>query len=112
MFEEMKHHKEDLMCYQVTMLKEKPKNLYGNKMVRKKLQVGHGVVLYKSQWKGLLGKWKYINFGPFIMSEVFAGGAVELINPRDACIFVVKGEKLRSYGGSENASEKVSLMLA
>ncbi|KAI5418878.1 hypothetical protein KIW84_043191 [Lathyrus oleraceus] len=39
------------------------------------------------------------------------GVAVEIIDPGDAHIFVVKGEKLRTYGGSKNASGKVSLML-
>lgn len=44
------------------------------------------------------------------MNEVFASRAVEVIDPRDACTFVVKREKLRSHGGQENASEKFSLM--
>lgn len=49
-------------------------------MVIMKFKVGDEVVLYKSRWKGLLGKWK-----------------AQIADPDDAHTFVVKGKKLRSY---------------
>lgn len=93
------------------MVKGKPKKLYRKNMVRNVFQIGHEVVLYKYHWKGFLCKCKSRKSGPFIVNQVFIGGAVELSDPKYACTFVVKGEKLRSYGESENTSEKVCLML-
>lgn len=57
-------------------------------------------------------KWKSRINGPFIVNEVFAGGAIEVVDLGDAHTFFMKGEKLRSYGGCENASKKASQMLA
>lgn len=93
------------------MTNEKPKKLYGKKRVRKEFHVGQRVVLIKSRWKGFLGKWKSRNSAPFIVNKVFVGGVVELCDPREMYTFVVRENKLRSYGKSENASEKVYLML-
>lgn len=68
-------------------------------------------MFYKCRWKGVLGKWKTRTSSPFIVREVFASGVVQIINPREGHTFIEKEEKLRSYEGSENALEKVSLML-
>lgn len=58
--------------------------------------MGHEVALYKSHCKGLLSKWKFRSFGPFIVNKVFVGGALELTDPEDAHTFVVKGNKLNT----------------
>lgn len=79
-------------------------------MVRKKFQACQEIVLYKSRWKSLIGKWKSRFYGPFLVNEVFAGGAVQVIDHGYECTFVMKGQKLR-YEGRKNASEKVPSML-
>lgn len=70
-------------------------------MIRKEFPLGQKDMFYKSRRKGLLGKWKSRKFGLFIVSEVFAGGTVELIGLEYVRTFIMKGKKLRSYGGSE-----------
>lgn len=60
----------------------------------------------------VLGMWKAINFGPFIVNKDFAGGAGELKGPEDSQAFIEKRKKLRIYTGSENALKKVYMMLA
>lgn len=94
------------------MMKERMKNLNEKKLVRKEFQVGQKVLLYKSRWKRLLGKWKAGKFGPFIVNKVLAYGVVEIKDPGDSRTCIVKGNKLRTYVGSENASEKFSLILS
>lgn len=69
-------------------------------MIRKEFHVGQEVGLYKSRWKGLLDNWECIKSCPFTLSEFFAGGTIELIDPGDTRTFIVKGDKLKSYGVS------------
>lgn len=59
----------------------------------------------------MLGKKKTRSSGSFIMNKVFAGGTVKLTDIGNAQTFILKGSKLKTYGESKNASEKVSLML-
>lgn len=81
-------------------------------MVRKELQVGHKVLLYKSCLRRLLGRLNSRAYGPYIVNKVNTGGLVEVKDPKDSRVFTLKGRRWKVYSGGEKASEKVSLMLS
>ena len=77
--------------------KEKPK-AYHDKMTRgKSFQVGQKVLLFHSRLKLFPGKLRSCWVGPFIVTNVFAHGAVEIKSEKTGKEFKVNGHRLKPY---------------
>ncbi|XP_062025882.1 uncharacterized protein LOC133742218 [Rosa rugosa] len=77
--------------------KEKTK-AYHDKMIRgKSFQVGQKVLLFHSRLKLFPGKLRSRWVGPFIVTNVFAHGAVEIKSEKTGKEFKVNGHRLKPY---------------
>ncbi|XP_017416450.1 uncharacterized protein LOC108327237 [Vigna angularis] len=77
--------------------KEKTKNFHDSSIVRKDFEVGQQVLLYNSRL-GLMGvklrsKWT----GPFVVTNVYPYGAVEIQGPSTVESFKVNGHRLKPF---------------
>ena len=76
--------------------KEKTKKFHDQKLVaRKDFKVGQKVLLYKSKLGDMSGKLCSTWEGPYIVTEVFPYGAVEIKEESSARTFKVNGHRLR-----------------
>ncbi|XP_017413126.2 uncharacterized protein LOC108324700 [Vigna angularis] len=87
--------------------KEKTKKFHDQKLVTKKdFNIGQKVLLYKSRigpMSGkLLSKWE----GPFIVTQVFPYGAVEIKEESSDRIFKVNGHRLRIFNENQDMLNK------
>ena len=76
---------------------EKTKAFRDKKISRKNFVVGQQVLLYHSRLKLFPGKLRSHWVGPFVITNVFHHGAVEIQSPRTGKVFKVNGHRLKPF---------------
>ena len=91
--------------------KEKVKALHDKKLARKEFSVGQKVLLFNSRLKLMPGKLRSRWLGPFVVTNVFPYGAVEIKNEITEKIFKVNGHRLKPFfeGFQKHTVEEVHL---
>ncbi|CAL8993319.1 unnamed protein product [Prunus brigantina] len=79
------------------LYKEKTKQYHDKKILRKTFEKGQKVLLFNSRLKLFPGKLRSRWIGPFVITNVFDHGAVEIQNIKDGSTFKVNGHRLKSY---------------
>ncbi|XP_024195565.1 uncharacterized protein LOC112198666 [Rosa chinensis] len=77
--------------------KEKTKALHDRMISRKDFSIGQKVLLFNSRLKLFPGKLRSRWFGPFLVTNVYSHGAVEIQNLRTHDKFKVNGHRLKPY---------------
>jgi hypothetical protein len=77
--------------------KEKIKSLHDRMITRKEFNVGDKVFLYHSRLKLFLGKLCSRWIGPFVVSNVFPYGAVEITSLETNKVLNVNGHRLKPF---------------
>ena len=77
--------------------KEKTKAWHDKHILRKDLKVGEKVLLFQSRLQLFPGKLRSRWTGPYVITNVFSHGAVELLNERNGDIFKVNGHRVKPY---------------
>ncbi|KAI5324177.1 hypothetical protein L3X38_033250 [Prunus dulcis] len=79
------------------LYKEKTKQYHDKKILRKTFEKGQKVLLFNSCLKLFPGKLRSRWIGPFVITNVFDHGAVEIQNIKDGSTFKVNGHRLKPY---------------
>ena len=90
--------------------KAKTKAWHDKHIVRKHFTPGQQVLLFNSRLRLFPGKLKSRWSGPFIVTQVFPYGTIEITHP-DKGTFKVNGQRVKPYFGGEFKSENVSITL-
>jgi len=77
--------------------KEKTKSLHNRVIARKEFHVGDKVLLYHSRLKLFPRKLRSRSIGPFVVSNVFPYGAVEITSLETNKVFKVTGHRLKPF---------------
>ncbi|XP_062008347.1 uncharacterized protein LOC133725208 [Rosa rugosa] len=77
--------------------KEKTKAFHDKMITRKTFVVGQKVILFHSRLKLFPGKLRSRWVGPFVITNVFSHGAVEIRSEKTNKIFKVNGHRLKIY---------------
>jgi len=77
--------------------KEKTKLFHDQRISRKSFLVGQKVLLYHSRLKLFPGKLRSRWVGPFVVTNVFSHGAVEIQSLKTNKVFKVNGHRLKPY---------------
>jgi len=77
--------------------KEKTKSLHDQMIIRKEFNVGDKVLLYHSRLKLFPGKLHSCWIGPFVVSNVFPYGAVEITSLETNKVLKVNGHRLKPF---------------
>ncbi|KAJ9183529.1 hypothetical protein P3X46_007372 [Hevea brasiliensis] len=91
--------------------KEKTKAFHDKLILRKLFVVGQKVLLYNSILKLMRGKLHSHWIGPFVVTNVFPYGAVEIQSLRTNKVFKVNGHRLKPFyeGFQEHTVEELKL---
>jgi hypothetical protein len=81
----------------VRIYKEKTKSLHDQMLTRKEFHVGDKVLLYHSRLKLFPGKLRSRWIGPFVVSNVFPYGAVEITSFETNRVLKVNGHRLKPF---------------
>nr|GMC49048.1 Pol polyprotein [Ipomoea batatas] len=79
------------------LYKEKTKMFHDNMILRKSFEVGQKVLLYNSRLKLMPGKLRTRWIGPFVVSNVFPYGAIEIKSIDTGKVFKVNGHRLKPF---------------
>ncbi|KAL0289920.1 UNVERIFIED_CONTAM: Transposon Ty3-I Gag-Pol polyprotein [Sesamum angustifolium] len=77
--------------------KEKAKAFHDRIISRKEFNIGQKVLLFHSKLKLFPGKLRSRWIGPFIVTNVFPHGAVEIKSPTTQKVFKVNGHRLKPF---------------
>ena len=77
--------------------KEKTKRFHDSLIARKEFLVGQKVLLFNSRLKLMAGKLRSKWIGPFIVTQVFPHGAVEIKGETSNKSFKVNGHRLKHF---------------
>ncbi|RDY11492.1 hypothetical protein CR513_03837, partial [Mucuna pruriens] len=77
--------------------KKKVKEFHDNRILRKEFRVGQKVLLFNSRLKLIVGKLRFRWDGPFVVTNIFPYGAVELRDEATNRIFKVNGNQLKLF---------------
>ncbi|XP_031260929.1 uncharacterized protein LOC116119124 [Pistacia vera] len=77
--------------------KEKKEALHDKMISRKEFKVGQKVLLYHSRFHLFLGKLRSRWIGPFVITNVFPHGVVEIQNLATSKVFKVNGHRLKTF---------------
>ena len=77
--------------------KERTKRFHDSSIVRKDFEVGQQVLLYNSRLGLMGGKLRSKWTGPFVVTNVYPYGAVEIQDPSAATSFKVNGHRLKPF---------------
>ncbi|KAK4381804.1 hypothetical protein Sango_2933000 [Sesamum angolense] len=77
--------------------KEKAKAFHDRIISRKEFNIGQKVLLFHSKLKLFSGKLRSRWIGPFIVTNVFSHGAVEIKSPTTQKLFKVNGHRLKPF---------------
>ncbi|XP_017441099.1 uncharacterized protein LOC108346535 [Vigna angularis] len=77
--------------------KERTKKFHDSSIVRKDFEVGQQVLLYNSRLGLMVGKLRSKWIGPFVVTNVYPYGAVEIQSPSTAKSFKVNGHRLKPF---------------
>ncbi|KAH9679689.1 hypothetical protein KPL71_026230 [Citrus sinensis] len=96
---------------QEVFYKKKTKTFYDRMILREEFFVGQNVLLFHSKLKLFPGKLRSCWVGPFIVTNVFSHGAVEIRSLTSDKVFKVNGHRLKPFyeGFSVNIVEDVAL---
>ena len=78
------------------MYKEKTKAWHDKHLMHNELKPGQQVLLFNSRLKLFLGKLRSRWSGPFVITQVFLYGSVELLHPERGR-FKVNGQRVKIY---------------
>ena len=90
--------------------KEKTKAWHDKHILRKEFSPGQQVLLFNSRLRLFPGKLKSRWSGPFMITQVFPYGGVEVTHPEKGT-FKVNGQRLKPYFGGDFCTNKVSTAL-
>ncbi|RDX72648.1 gag-pol, partial [Mucuna pruriens] len=94
--------------------KKKVKKFHDQKILRKDFHVGQKVLLFNSRLKLIAGKLRSRWDGPFVITNIFPHGAVQLKDKHRDTTFKVIGHQIKSFyegpAPSEGDMEIISLM--
>ncbi|PIN01467.1 DNA-directed DNA polymerase [Handroanthus impetiginosus] len=85
--------------------KNKTKLFHDQIVSRKNFKVGQKILLYHSRLKLFLGKLRSRWIGPFVVTNTFTHGAVEIQSPDTGKIFKVNGHRLKPFFEGPHASQ-------
>ncbi|PIN01369.1 DNA-directed DNA polymerase [Handroanthus impetiginosus] len=85
--------------------KDKTKLFHDQVVSRKNFNVGQKVLLYHSRLKLFPGKLRSRWIGPFVITNVFTHGAVEIHSPETGKIFKVNGHRLKPFFEGPHVSQ-------
>jgi hypothetical protein len=92
------------------LFKEKVKQWYDRRILKRIFHVGEKVLLYRSRLRffagKLLSKWE----GPFIIEEVYRSGAIKIASLKDNTTQVVNGQRLKHYISGDSYNEDVDVI--
>ena len=93
------------------LYKEKTKAFHDKFILRKEFSVGQKVLLFNSRLKLMPGKLRSRWDGPFVVTNIFPHGAVEIKSEATNKVFKVNGHRLKNFyeGAQENLVEEVQL---
>ena len=77
--------------------KDKTKIFHDKMVLRKTFEVGQKVLLFDSRLRLFPGKLRSRWCGPFVVTNIFPHGAVEIQNPKTGNNFKVNGHRLKPY---------------
>ena len=77
--------------------KEKTKAFHDKMISRKQFQIGDKVLLYNSRLRFMPGKLRSRWLGPFVVSNIFPFGAVEIKSETTNKVFKVNGHRLKHF---------------
>ncbi|XP_058776313.1 uncharacterized protein LOC131650626 [Vicia villosa] len=77
--------------------KEKTKHFHDKMISRKEFSVGQQVLLFNSRLKLMAGKLRSKWIGPFVVTNVFPHGAVEIKSAGTDKVFKVNGQRLKLF---------------
>ncbi|XP_020207087.1 uncharacterized protein LOC109792122 [Cajanus cajan] len=86
--------------------KEKVKRFHDSHLLRKEFKVGQQVLLFNSRLKLIAGKLRSRWDGPFVITNVFSHGAVEIKNEVTGKTFKVNGHQLKEFHQSPKLEDK------
>ncbi|KAJ9189482.1 hypothetical protein P3X46_000767 [Hevea brasiliensis] len=91
--------------------KEKTKAFHDKLILRKQFVVGQKVLLYNSRLKLMPGKLRSCWIGPFVVTNVFPYGTVEIQSLGTNKVFKVNGHRLKPFyeGFQEHTVEELKL---
>jgi len=92
--------------------KEKTKSLHDRMITRKEFNVGDKVLLYHSRLKLFRGKLRSRWIGPFVVSNVFLYGAIEITSLETNKVLKVNGHRLKPFYEGWTAELTASVELA
>ncbi|KAL2327573.1 hypothetical protein Fmac_021000 [Flemingia macrophylla] len=81
--------------------KAKVKAYHDKKLLKKHLEPGKQVLLFNSRLKLFPGKLKSRWSGPYIIKKITKYGAVQIENPETKDTWLVNGQRLKPYFGSD-----------
>ena len=88
------------------LYKEKIKNHHDLKSEKREFMVGYLVLLYNSRLCFFPGKLKSKWTGPYLITQLFPHGAVEL-ETKEGVRFKVNGQRIKSYFGHAESTNEV-----
>ena len=91
--------------------KEKMKAWHDKHIAKKEFKLGQRVLLFNSRLKLFLGKLKSRWSGPFIVTQVFSYGGVEIMHLEKGT-FKVNTQRLKQYFGSDFHASKQAIHLS
>ncbi|XP_019158165.1 PREDICTED: uncharacterized protein LOC109154882 [Ipomoea nil] len=77
--------------------KEKTKAFHDKMLLRKEFSIGQKVLLFQSRLRLFPGKLRSRWVGPFIITNIFPHGAIEIQSLQTSKIFKVSGHRLKPY---------------
>ncbi|CAN6559826.1 unnamed protein product [Malus baccata var. baccata] len=77
--------------------KEKSKAFHDKMILRKNFVIGHKVLLFNSRLRLFPGKLRSRWVGPFVVTNIFPHGAVEIRSTKTGNVFKVNGHRLKPY---------------
>ena len=92
--------------------KEKTKAFHDKKISRKEFTVGQKVLLYQSRLRLFPGKLRSRWIGPFVITNLFPHGAVEIQSLATFKVFKVNGHRLKPFYDDLQVKEVDKLDLA
>ncbi|RDX75619.1 hypothetical protein CR513_44482, partial [Mucuna pruriens] len=84
--------------------KEKGKHFHDSRILRKEFKVGQKVLLFCSRFSLIVGKLHSRWDGPFVITNIFSYGAVEVRDEANDRTFKVNGHQLKPYHEGPNLS--------
>ena len=89
------------------LYKEKMKKYHDNKIEKREFMVGDLMLLFNSRLRLFPGKLKFKWTGPYLVTQLFPHGALEL-ETKEGVRFKVNGQRIKIYfGHAESANEVI-----